>query len=188
MFDARPTNKTPIETDQALSILALRLLVARAAQADSLRWWDDEVLTEPAAFILDRTFPHSPPLAARSLALQAALARHRDAAEVFHSTLHLYQLDWHNGDILALRALSLMAAAFDPRPIPDRDEYRRRLLGLTSRPATYEVTRQATNSGFVVRIPPAPPGVHLWLHRAAALAWAYLEGEAGRAAIPLIVE
>lgn len=169
-------------------IFGLRLLVARAAATDSLNWWEDQSMTEAAAFVLDRTFPHSPPLAARSLAVRAAIARHRDAAEVFSRALHLYDLDWQRRDRLALRGFSLLDAPLDLAPVASLEEYRRRLLGLTGEPARYRIVRQATNGGFAIRIPPAPAGVPVWRHRAAAFAWAYLEGRPGRPAIPLIIE
>jgi len=41
-------------------ILRLRLLIVRAANRDSLAWWDDEALTAPAGFLLERLFPVAP--------------------------------------------------------------------------------------------------------------------------------
>lgn len=189
LINPRRTAVEPvIERELGLTLLALRLLVARAASADSLRWWDDEALTAPAAFVLARTFPHSPPLAARSLALQAALARHVDAAEYSPDALHLYRLDWYNGDVLALRDLPLLDAPLDPAPIPTLDEYRRRLLALTGAPTPYTIVRPVSNGGLVIQLPPTPRGVHPWRHRAAGFAWAYQEGEPDRAAIPIVIE
>jgi hypothetical protein len=177
-----------VDPADAHLILALRLLVARAAAPDSLGWWDDESLTEPAAFILGRTFPHSPPLAARSLALLAAEARHRDAAEFFPRALHLYDLDWRGADRLALRLFSPMEAPLDPQPIPSLDEFRRRLLALAGPPVDYTVARRSPNGGLVIRFASAPIHVNDWRHRAVALAWAYCAGEVGRPVIPLIIE
>lgn len=179
---------TTITRDDALLIVALRLLVARAAAPDSLRWWDDESLTEPAAFVLGRIFPHSPPLAARRLALLAAEARHADATATFPGALHLYHLDWHGADRLALRGLSPLAAELDLRPVPTLDEFRRRLSALAGPPPPFATGRDGLNGGLAIEIPPAPPHVNDWRHRAVALSWAYAAGEPGRPSIPLIVE
>ena len=77
----------------ARTILGLRLLLARAANQDSLARWDDESLTTHVGFLLERIFPMAPALAARSLALRAALARHQAACGARDKALHLYRLD-----------------------------------------------------------------------------------------------
>lgn len=183
LFDA-----TTITRDDALLIVALRLLVARAAAPDSLRWWDDHSLTEPAAFVLERVFPHSPPLAARRLALLAAEARHADATATFPDALHLFRLDWRGADRLALRGLSPLAAPLDLRPVPTLDEFRRRLGELAGPPPPTTPGRDGLNGGLAITIPPAPPHVNDWRHRAVALAWAYTLGEPGQPVIPLIID
>jgi len=86
----RHTSADTLTPEEARTILQLRLLVARAANRDSLGWWDDESLTPPAGFLLERIFPTAPPLAARSLALAAALARHQVACPDGGRALYLY--------------------------------------------------------------------------------------------------
>ena len=81
--------KSPSHKD-AHTILRLQLLVARAANKDSQAWWDDESLTPHAGFLLERIFPMAPTLAAKSLALKAAAARHRVACAGHENALHLY--------------------------------------------------------------------------------------------------
>jgi hypothetical protein len=104
-----------ITTKDVRIILSLRLLIARAANADSLAWWDDESLTPHAGFLLERLFPRAPSLAARSLALRAALARHQAACAHHEGALHLYRLDVDSRDELVLRFEPLL-----PIPAPDR--------------------------------------------------------------------
>ena len=77
----------------ARTILGLRLLLARAANQDSLARWDDESLTTHVGFLLERIFPMAPALVACSLALRAVLARQQAACGARDKALHLYRLD-----------------------------------------------------------------------------------------------
>jgi len=165
-------------------ILGLRLLVARAANRDSLAWWDDESLTPHAGFLLERIFPTAPP----SLALAAALARHQAACPVNSGALHLYRLDADNQDKLALRFAPLLAIPVPEEPITTLETLRQHLLDLTRDPAPYTVVRETNAHGLEIDIPPCPAGVSPLAHRARTLAWAYLEGAPGELVFPFCVE
>jgi len=172
--------------EDAHLVLSLRLLIARAANRDSLAWWDDESLTLHASFLLERIFPMAPPLAARSLALSAALARHQAACP--GQALHLYHLDADNQDRLALRFAPLLSIPVPEEPITTMDTLRQHLLNLTGAPALYTVLRWMDAHGLQIEISPTPAGVSPLLHRAQTLAWAYLEGEPGRPVFPFCLE
>ena len=150
------SNLTPQETH---TILGLRLLIARAANKDSLKWWDDESFTTHAGFLLDRIFPMAPPLAARSLSLAAAIARHRAACT--EETLYLYRLDSDNRDGLALRFEPLLPIPVPQEPITTLEMLRQHLLALTGNPAPYTVVRKTSTHGLQIEIPSCPPGVEL---------------------------
>ncbi|MCP4549283.1 MAG: BrxE family protein [bacterium] len=167
-------------------ILGLRLLIARAANKDSLAWWDDESFSTHAEFLLDRIFPMAPPLAARSLSLAAAIARHRAACT--EETLHLYHLDFDNQDGLALRFEPLLPVPVPEEPITTLETLRQHLIDLTGNPVHYTVDRKTSTHGLQIEIPPCPPGTSPLAHRAQALAWAYLESAPGAPVFPFCLE
>jgi hypothetical protein len=173
-----------LTTEDIRIILCLRLLVARAANKDSLAWWDDESLTPHAGFVLQRLFPMAPPLAARSLALNAALARHQAACASYDGALHLYRLDLENQDTLALRFAPLLAIPVPEAPIPTTDMLRQHLLELVGAPMPYTILRRTDAHGLQLEIPPGPVGIAPMLHRAKTLTWAYLEGVPGQPMFP----
>jgi hypothetical protein len=172
----------------AHTILALRLLIARAANRDSLAWWDDESLTSHAGFLLERIFPMAPPLAARSLALAAALARHQAACPANNGALHLYRLDSDGRDKLAIRFAPLLPIPVPEQPIGTMEALRQHLLSLTAKHTLYTVVRETGTHGLQIEIPPEPKGISPLVHRARALALAYLEGAPGEPVFPFCLE
>jgi hypothetical protein len=174
--------------EEAQLILGLRLLVARAANKDSLAWWDDESLTPHADFVLERVFPVAPPLAARSLALAAARARHRAAYPVNSRVLHLYRLDLDNQDKLALRFAPLLPVPVPEEPITTLAMLRQHLLNLTGKPAHYTVVGETSTHGLQIEVSPDPDETSPLMHRARTLAWAYLEGGPDKPAFPFCLE
>lgn len=170
--DTSGANTTP---EQARTIICLRLLIARAANVDSLAWWEDESLAPHAGFLLERLFPRSPSLAARNLALHAAVARHQAACAQYEGALHLYRLDADNKDALALRFETLLPIPVPEAPISTMDELRTLLLDRIGGPYPYTVQRRTESRGLQIVIPPPPSDVSPFLHRAKTLAWAYLE-------------
>ena len=181
---AQSTSIDNMTAEQVRVILSLRLLIARVANADSLAWWDDESLTPHAGFLLERLFPRSPSLAARSLALRAASARHRAACAHHEGALHLYRLDLDNKDELVLRFEPLLPIPVPEQEIATTDTLRQRLLDLIGEPMPYTVLRRTDARGLQIEMPPCPPGESLFSHRAKTLAWAYLEGGPGEPVFP----
>jgi hypothetical protein len=177
-----------VTRDDVYTILALRLLLGRAANKDSLSWWDDESLTPHAGFLLERIFLLAPALAARSLALSAAAARHRAAFASHDDALHLYRLDLDSQDALALRSVPLLSIPLPQEPLPSIDALRQELLDLLGRPAPYTPVRRTEASGLQIEIPPAPTYISPLLHRAKTLAWAYLEGAPHEPVFPFCLE
>jgi hypothetical protein len=124
------------------------------------------------AFLLERVFPMAPSLAARGLALAAALARHRAACP--NSALHLYRLDADNRDRLALRFAPLLPIPVPGEPITTVDGLRQHLVTLTREPVVYTVVRR-NRHGLQIKALPCPASLCPLAHRARTLAWAYLK-------------
>lgn len=177
----------PVPRADVELVQRLRLLVARAANRDSLAWWDDDSLTAPAGFLLERLFPVAPPLAARSLALAAARSRHRGALGDVGPALHLYRLDADNADALAARDIRLLEVDCPGAPITTLDALRERVVALIGQPEQVKVVDRLLGGGLHIAIPPCPLGVWPPLHRVRFLAWAYLEGGASQPVFPFIV-
>ena len=184
----KDTSTDNLTSDEIHTLLGLRLLIARAANNDSLAWWDDESLTPHAGFLLERIFPMAPPLAARNLALAAALARHQAACPANGGALHLYRLDPDGRDKLALRFVSLLSIPIPQEPITTLETLRQHLLDLTGEPASYTVARETDAHALQIEIPPGPGGGSPLVHRARALAWAYLQGAPGAPVFPFCLE
>jgi hypothetical protein len=177
-----------ISPEEARVILSLQLLLARAANKDGLAWWDDESLTPHAGFLLGRIFPLAPALAARSLALSAARARHQAALDSYARATCLYRLDSDNRDQVALRSTPLLPISVPDEPIRSMDVLERHLRDVLGEPATYVVERSTEAHGLQIEIPPAPAGVSPMLHQAQTLAWAYLEGAPEQSVFPFVLE
>lgn len=77
---------------EAELISRLRLIVARAAQPDSLRWWDDRSLTAEGGYLAERLFARRPRLAAAKIALGAARRRHAATVPNSPGMVHLFDL------------------------------------------------------------------------------------------------
>ncbi len=172
---------------ELMEILELRLLIARAANSDSLGWWDDESLTQHAHFLLERIFPMAPAGAARNLSLRAALARHQSALTANSKVQHLFRLDTDRQDELLLRHQSTLLVDLPDGPIKTVDDLRVHLLSVVQKPPSYTVIRRSPTHGLEIEIPPTPAGIPGLNHRARSLAWAYLEGEPGRPVFPFII-
>ena len=177
-----------ISSEDACSILSLRLLIARAASKDSLAWWDDDSFSAPASFVLSRVFAEAPALAARSLALRAALTRHESACQSDPKLLHLYRLDLGNLDRLALRFWPLLPIPMPADAITTLDALRQHLLELTGEPTPYTVVHRRDTGLLEIEIPPMPADISPLVHRARTFAWAYLESAPGRPVFPSCLE
>lgn len=179
---------TLLSSEEAHAILALRLLIARAANTDSLAWWEDESLTPHAAFVLERTFPMAPPLAARSLALTAALARHQAACSAHNDAVHLYHLDADGQDKLALRDFSLLPIAVPQEPIETIAALQQHMVALIGGPWPCTALRRTDARGLQIQIPSSPDRASPLFHRARTLAWAYLQGAPEEPVFPFFLE
>ena len=184
----QPTHHNGLSPEDAGIILRLRLLIARAASKDSLAWWEDHSLTPEASFVLERIFPMQPDLAARNLALAEALARHQAACPSSRGIVHLYRLDSDGQDELAMRSVSVLAAAVPETPIDTTDLLRRALLEVLGQAMPYRALRRTDAHGLEISVPPTPAGVAPLLHRAGTLAWAYLEGDRAKPVFPYCQE
>ena len=169
-------------------ILQLRLLIARAAGSDSLGWWDDGSFSEPGRFILERTFPVAPPLAARSLALRAAWERHAAAWPERKDAVHLYRLDSDGQDKMALKDISLRDIPVPEQPIDSMTALREYMQALLDTLPKYRVLHRADNGAILIKPAPAPQGRPALLHRAMTLTAAYLEGDVGQPVFPYCLE
>ena len=93
MLDPDLTKKLKIlSLAEAETILRLRVIVARAAQIDSLRWWDDRSLTPEGDFVTARLFPFRPRLAGAKIAVATARARHWEVVPRLPGVVHLFDL------------------------------------------------------------------------------------------------
>lgn len=175
--------------EQSLHLLRLRTVIARAAQKDSLQWWEDESLTSQGAFLLERIFPGAPGQSGRNLALGAATMRHQAALQSLDNAIHLFRMSSANIDQLAMRALR---GHFEEgvtnftSPIPDFDALRQHLLAITGKPSHYErMGALSDQNGLRIRLAKPPTD---FVDRANALAWAYLEGDVGQPVFPHLLE
>jgi hypothetical protein len=182
------TANAVMTTSDERTILALRLLLARAANADSLAWWEDESLTQPADYVLHRLFPVQPATAARRIALQAAETRHQAALQDESHPLCLYWLDGDNRDRLALRFKSPADVPLPAHRLDSVAALKSALLPLTGGPMAYTVVRQNARGGLLIRPQARPATEGVLLHRAKTLAWAYLEGKPGAPIFPFCLE
>ena len=180
------TAQDVIAANDVRDIVTLRLLVARAANSDSMAWWDDESLASHSGFLLRRIFPIAPATAARSLALQAANARHKAAIDEADA-LHLFRLDLENRDALATRRFDLGDVEM-PQESLTKADLRQHLEIVTGGPKPYKVIRRTPGNGLLIEVPDTQSVNVLWQHRASTLAWAYLEGEVGQPVFPYLLE
>lgn len=178
-----------LSSEQALHLLRLRAVIARAAQKDSLRWWEDETLTTPGGYILERVFPGAPMLTGRNLTLRAAAIRHDAVIQGFDHAIHLYHISPDNSDVLAMRAMRnhfVEGVTHFPEPITTLDTLRQHLQAIIGTPPRYGRQPFLTQNG----------GLQIWLlresadmvERANALAWAYLEGTVDQPVLPYMLE
>ena len=175
--------------EQTLHLLRLRIVIARAAQKDSLQWWEDESLTSQGSFLLERIFPSVPGLSGRNLALGAATMRHQAALQSLNNAIHLFRMSSANIDQLAMRSLRGHFEEGITRlttPIPDFEVLRQHLLAVTGKPSHHErMGVLSEQNGLRIRSDELPMD---FTERANVLAWAYLEGAVGQPIFPYLLE
>lgn len=167
-------------------ILSLQLLIARAAQKDSLMWWEDESLTPSGKYMLERLFFVNGDMMGRQLALEAAKVRYQAAFSDFnHGVLHLFHLD-QTGDVdLNLQGVSLAAIQIPIEAVHSVDDLRQLLLELVDSPMKYQVVGERSNSRLGIKMVDMT-SQHDLLQIVKTLAWASLEGEPGKPIFPYI--
>ena len=106
---------------EAELIMRLRLIVVRAAQPDSLRWWDDRSLTVEGGYLTERLFSRRPRLAAAQIAMATARSRHWAAIPKTPEVVHLFDF----GDDLEyeLEAVALDEAWIPAEPFASLDTF-----------------------------------------------------------------
>lgn len=163
-------------------ILELRLLIARAAAADALHWWDDDSLTDGGITLAGRIFSRRPERAAVRLALRAARSRHAAALERCPKAVHLFNLSEQFEMALDVAlAFEDLGPLRIPAPVDSMDELQDRLARLGSSPSAPVAL---PNHGRVLQLESREPGAEL--EQARILASGYLAGERGRAVFPFL--
>lgn len=169
-----------IEANDVTAILRLRAIICRAAQRDSMSWWDDESLTPYARVILDPLFPRTAPTAAIKIAFESARLRYRAAFAVTTArVLHLFSLD--DGTEMGLADAERAYTVPSESAIPDVEAFRR-ALGPDWR--DYEVTNRGAGGLLEIKARRGSPRDSLDVAR--ALAVAHAEGGPGTPAFPFI--
>ena len=173
-----------LETKQ--TILCLRLLIARAAQKDSLNWWEDDSLTPAGSFLLERLFLADPGEAGRKLALEAARTRYQAAFNGDGAAaLHLFRLDKTGEVEYGLQDVLLTNIQVPSEPITTIDTLRQKLLELTGQPLKYQIVGERTNRCLEIGLKNPTEKLSI-LDIAKTLAWASLEGNPGQPIFPYI--
>jgi len=174
-----------LDVKEKNTILGLRLLVARAAQKDSLNWWEDDSLTQSGDYLLERLFLTDPGEAGRKLALEAARTRYQAAFNGDDSAIHLFHLD-RTGDVeYDLLGIRLVDIPIPSEPMPTRDMLRQSLLDLTGQPPQFKIVGERADHRLEIGMQHTVGRVSV-VNIAAALAWASLEGKPGQPVFPYI--
>lgn len=168
------------------SLIALRLLIIRAAQKDGLRWWEDESLTQAGGFLVEKLFLMDTAETARKLAMEAARTRYRMAFGEDKNRLHLFQLDRTGQVEYDLREKRFTDVEMPTEPITTTEALRKKLLALTGQPMVYEkVGESSMNSELEIRIKGFSAQMSP-LELAKTLAWASLESQPGKPLFPYV--
>jgi hypothetical protein len=176
-----------LDTKDGELILGLQLLIARAAQKDSLSWWEDDSLTPSGLYLLERLFFVDPNEAGRKLALEAARVRHQAAFGAEKNVLHLFHLD-QTGEIeLYLQGISLSPLSIPLEPVKTTENLRQLLLEKNGSHMDYQVIGERPNNRLEIKIGGAHSRPDV-IHFAKTLAWATLEGSSGKPVFPYIRE
>jgi hypothetical protein len=166
-------------------ILSLQLLIARAAQKDSLSWWEDDSLTPSGMFLLERLFVVNPGKTGRALALEAARVRYQAAFGVDNNFIHPFHLDQDGTIAFSLQDFDLSVISFPPDPIISIDALRQQLLDQAGSPLEYQVLGERSNNRLEIKIKSSttPPTL---VDTVKTLTWASLEGQPGKPVFPFI--
>ena len=171
-----PVIPQPLTLVENQQILRLRLLLARAAQRDSLKWWEDDSLTQAGAFLLERGFVFAPSEAARKVALQTAACRYQGAFEDQTRVLHLFRLDESGAVEHGLREADVMQDDLPADPITDLDTLKRFLAQACGDRSGFTVVAERAEHRLEIRLKDEKTRSNP-LRLAQIFAWASLEGK-----------
>lgn len=174
-----------LDDDSKIKIVQLRLLIIRAAQKDSLRWWEDESLTQAGWFLVERLFLMDTAETARKLSLEAARTRYRMAFGAEKDLLNLFHLDRMGQVDYELGNMRLSDLPIPAEPITSPEMLRQKLLDLTGQPAQYEVLGKGTNDRLEIRVKGFSERMPA-LELAKSLAWACLESQPAKPCFPYV--
>lgn len=166
-------------------LLTLQLLIARAAQKDSLNWWEDDSLTPAGLYLLEKLFLFAPTQTGRKLALRAARNRYRAAFAGVESAYHLFNLDKSEEVDVHKQQVPIFGVDVPVDPIVSLDALRHLLVEQTGAVTQYEVIGVRAEHRLEIR-PKVKPAQDSPLQLAQTLAWATLEGEPGKPVFPYI--
>lgn len=166
-------------------LVKLRLLIARAAQKDSLHWWEDESLTQAGGYLVERLFIMDTNETARKLAMEAAKTRYHMSFGDDKTKLHLFRLDPRGQVEYDLREVRFSDFDMSTEPITSLDMLREKLIALTGTPRTYEVVGNGNDNQLEIRIKGYSRKMPV-LELAQTLAWACLESPSERPIFPYI--
>ena len=175
----------PLTDFEKQKIIRIRLLIARAAQNDSLRWWEDDSLTPSGAFLLDKAFVFAPEAAGRTLALQTARSRYRAAFETQPAALHLFRLEPSGAVEHGLQGVNPAAVEIPAGPIASVDELRQQLLHLIQTPPGYQIVGERADHRLEIRLRDDRIRTDP-LRLTQGFAWASLEGKPGSPLFPYL--
>lgn len=174
-----------INAETRTGIVTLRLLIARAAQKDSLQWWEDESLTQAGGFLVDRLFIMDAPEIARKLAIEAATTRYEMSFGPDKSKLHLFRLDQTGHVELDLKFIRYLNFELPSVPITSLEDLRKKLDTLTPKRMQYTVISEGLNNQLEIQIKGFSRKTPI-LELSQTLAWAMLEGSYGKPLFPYI--
>lgn len=163
---------TMMTVSEVKSILRLRLIVCRAAQADSLQWWDDRSLTIEGAFVVERLFGKRPRVIAAKIALAAARTRHWAAMPKSTNVAHLFDL----GDEIEeeIGAVPLEEHWIPTQPFASVNDFALAIKRIVADDITWKQDQPNQDGAFEVRLSArSTKGVDSTLALARVLALAY---------------
>ena len=172
------------DLDASKHIIQLQLLIARVGQNDSLRWWEDDSLTEAGVYLLERLFPFAPYVQGRKLALLAAKNRHDTVFGKETQTLHLFHFGFEGDRVQESLAFDSPELELPDAPIRTIDELKIHLAQLVEAPNPQSKSDRviADDGKLQIKIPSTKNTIDM----ANRLAWAYLQGEPENPVYPYI--
>lgn len=166
-------------------IVQLRLLIARAAQPDSLAWWEDDSLTPSGSFLLEKAFVFAPEEAGRTLALRAAGYRFQAAFAGEPDALHLFRLEPTGEVEYGLREVDVMKLKLPAQPIVSIEDLKQQLTGLAGSAPGYKVVSERAEHRIEIRLSDEADRSNP-LRLAQIFARAMLEGQPGAPLFPYL--